>query len=94
MNSGNVEGLAFAIKQMTSVASLPAVNCPEAATPSLKSTASDQLLILMKYTSCLAKIDVPYMMGVGVNQKGPSSCTNMKDKSDHATNEQVLASEK
>ncbi len=29
-------------------------------------------------------------MGVGVNKKGPSSYANMKDKSDRATNEQVL----
>jgi len=29
-------------------------------------------------------------MGVGVNRKGPSSYANMKDKSDRATNEQVL----
>lgn len=29
-------------------------------------------------------------MGVGVNRKGPSAHANMKDKSDRATNEQVL----
>lgn len=29
-------------------------------------------------------------MGVGVNRKGPSSYANQKDKSDRATNEQVL----
>jgi RIO kinase 1 len=29
-------------------------------------------------------------MGVGVNRKGPSSYANAKDKSDRATNEQVL----
>jgi hypothetical protein len=78
-----------AIKQTTSVASLPAVNRPKAATPA-KSPASDQLLALAKYSSRLSKIDVPYMMGVGVNRKGPSSYANMKDKSDRATNEQVL----
>ncbi len=38
----------------------------------------------------LAKIDAPYIMGVGVNRKGPSAHANMKDKSDRATNEQVL----
>ena len=90
MNSGNVEGLASAIRQTTSVAPLPAVNRPKAATPSSNSTASDQLLALAKYSSRLAKIDVPYMMGVGINRKGPSSYANMKDKSDRATNEQVL----
>jgi RIO kinase 1 len=90
VNSGNVEGLASAIRQTTSVAPLPAVNRPKAATPSSNSTASDQLLALAKYSSRLAKIDVPYMMGVGINRKGPSSYANMKDKSDRATNEQVL----
>ena len=89
MNSGNARGVVSAIKQTTSVASLPAVNRPKAATPA-KSPASDQLLALAKYSSRLAKIDVPYMMGVGVNRKGPSSYANMKDKSDRATNEQVL----
>jgi RIO kinase 1 len=90
VNSGNAEGVVSATKQTTSVASLPAVNRPKAATPSSKSSASDQLLALAKYSSRLAKIDVPYMMGVGVNRKGPSSYANMKDKSDRATNEQVL----
>lgn len=89
VNSGNAQGAVSAIKQTTSVASLPAVNRPKAATPA-KSPASDQLLALAKYSSRLAKIDVPYMMGVGVNRKGPSSYANMKDKSDRATNEQVL----
>ncbi|KAN0123286.1 RIO1 family domain containing protein [Russula decolorans] len=89
VNSGNAQGVVSAIKQTTSVASLPAVNRPKAATPA-KSPASDHLLALAKYSSRLAKIDVPYMMGVGVNRKGPSSYANMKDKSDRATNEQVL----
>ena len=89
MNSGNAQGVVSAIKQRTSVASLPPVNRPKAAVPA-KSPASDQLLALAKYSSRLAKIDVPYMMGVGVNRKGPSSYANMKDKSDRATNEQVL----
>jgi len=89
VNSGNAQGVASAIKQTTSVASLPAVNRPKAATPA-KSPASDQLLALAKFSSRLAKIDVPYTMGAGVNRKGPSSYANMKDKSDRATNEQVL----
>jgi RIO kinase 1 len=89
VNSGNAQGVASAIKQTTSVTPLPAVNRPKAATPS-KSPGSDQLLALAKYSSRLARIDVPYMMGVGVNRKGPSSYANMKDKSDRATNEQVL----
>ena len=89
MNSGNAQGVASATKQTTSVAPLPAVNRPKAAAPA-KSPVSDQLLALAKYSSRLAKIDVPYTMGVGVNRKGPSSYANMKDKSDRATNEQVL----
>lgn len=43
-----------------------------------------------KYNSKLAKIDAPYVLGVGVNRKGPSAHANIKDKSDRATNEQVL----
>jgi RIO kinase 1 len=89
VNSGNAQGVTSAIQQTTSVVPLPAVNRPKAAAPS-KLPASDQLLVLAKYSSRLAKIDVPYVMGVGVNRKGPSSYANMKDKSDRATNEQVL----
>lgn len=55
-----------------------------------KDRTTDQLAALAKYTSRLAKIDVPYVMGVGVNRKGPSAHANIKDKSDRATNEQVL----
>jgi RIO kinase 1 len=84
------------------VASLPAVNHPRSATTSsssnplfksatsLKDRTSDQLAALAKFNSRLAKIDVPYTMGVGVNRKGPSAHANLKDKSDRATNEQVL----
>jgi RIO kinase 1 len=51
----------------------------------------DQLAALTsKYNARLAKIDNPYVLGVGVNRKGPSARANMKDKSDRATNEQVL----
>lgn len=80
-----------------SIAALPAVNMPKKV--SVKSTSTvaaakdrttDQLAALAKYTSRLAKIDVPYVMGVGVNRKGPSAHANIKDKSDRATNEQVL----
>ncbi|KAI0247125.1 RIO1 family-domain-containing protein [Lactifluus subvellereus] len=89
VNSGNVPGVASSIRATTSVAPLPAVNRPKPTTSS-RLPASDQLLALAKYSCRLAKIDVPYMMGVGVNRKGPSSYANMKDKSDRATNEQVL----
>lgn len=44
-----------------------------------------------KYNTKLAKLEQPYQaMGVGVNRKGPSAHANLKDKSDRATNEQVL----
>ena len=89
MHSGNADGVPSSIRQSTSVASYPTVNRPKGA-PSSRLPASDQLLALAKYSSRLAKIDVPYMLGVGVNRKGPSSYANMKDKSDRATNEQVL----
>ncbi|KAJ8080543.1 Serine/threonine-protein kinase rio1 [Marasmius tenuissimus] len=98
-------GTQSSIDRSSQVASLPPVNHPAArrsrqngstgaptttATP--KDKTSDQLAALAKYSSRLATIDDPYTMtmGVGVNRKGPSSYANLKDKSDRATNEQVL----
>ena len=49
-----------------------------------------QLETLSKYSSRIANIDMPYMLRVGVNPKGPSQTANLKDKSDRATSEQVL----
>ena len=97
MRAGNAQGTSSAHTH-ASVASLPAVNVPKrakintaAAKPIVgKDSTSDQLAALAKYNSRLAKIDAPYVMGVGVNRKGPSAHANMKDKSDRATNEQVL----
>jgi RIO kinase 1 len=89
VQSGYADGVPSSIRQSTSVASYPTVNHPKGA-PSSRLPASDQLLALAKYSSRLAKIEVPYTMGIGVNRKGPSSYANMKDKSDRATNEQVL----
>ncbi|KIO33433.1 hypothetical protein M407DRAFT_233075 [Tulasnella calospora MUT 4182] len=54
---------------------------------------TDQLALLQKYNSRLAKLSEPYNalgMGVGVNRKGPSAVANRKDKADRATTEQVL----
>jgi RIO kinase 1 len=51
---------------------------------------ADQLAALSKFAPRLARIDVPYDMGVAVTRKGPSAQANMKDKSDRATSEQVL----
>lgn len=64
----------------------------------LDKKVSDQLTALSKYTSRIASIDEPYSrpsgdpftLGVSVNRKGPSAQANQKDKSDRATNEQVL----
>lgn len=95
VRTGNAHGVASA-SGTTSVATLPAVNIPRrAATKSAsaavaKDRTADQLAALAKYNSKLAKIDSPYVMGVGVNRKGPSAHANIKDKSDRATNEQVL----
>jgi len=98
VRSGNAQGTSSALKQGVSVAPLPAVNQPKSFTASGnavpdfgggKDRTTDQLAALSKYSSRLA-IDIPYVMGVGVNRKGPSAYANMKDKSDRATNEQVL----
>ena len=79
------------------VASLPAVNRPKVLVKSGSTDAqakekktTDQLAALAKYTSRIAKISEPYVLGVGVNRKGASEKANLKDKSDRATSEQVL----
>ncbi|KZT23450.1 RIO1-domain-containing protein [Neolentinus lepideus HHB14362 ss-1] len=71
---------------------LPALNRIKQSNPSLNPTTqrdktADQLHSLSKFSSRLADINQPW---VGVNRKGPSAIANMKDKSDRATNEQVL----
>ncbi|KAJ3801560.1 RIO1-domain-containing protein [Lentinula aff. detonsa] len=97
VRSGNAQGTTSALNQLTSVAALPAINHPQSGTATTsksglvaKDKATDQLAALAKYNSRLAKIDVPYVLGVGINRKGPSASANLKDKSDRATNEQVL----
>lgn len=102
VRTGSAQGTSSALNHSASVVPLPAVNHPKvsmtpssnpAIKPSIgagKDRTTDQLAALAKYNSRLAKIDVPYVMGVGVNRKGPSAHANMKDKSDRATNEQVL----
>ncbi|KAF9013258.1 RIO1 family-domain-containing protein [Cyathus striatus] len=98
--NGKCTRLCLSINGKTTVASLPAVNHPKttaAVTPATadihpkgKDRTIDQLAALAKFNSRIAKIDVPYQMGVGVNRKGPSAHANTKDKSDRATSEQVL----
>ncbi|KAF9077740.1 RIO1 family-domain-containing protein [Rhodocollybia butyracea] len=96
VRSGNAQGTTSSLNQSTSVAALPALNHPRSNAakpipgPQAKDKSTDQLAALSKYNSRLAKIDIPYVIGVGVNRKGPSASANLKDKSDRATNEQVL----
>ncbi|THV00816.1 RIO1-domain-containing protein [Dendrothele bispora CBS 962.96] len=98
VRTGNAQGTQSSINHSTTVAALPVVNHPRTSLknatslsgPQSKDKTSDQLAALSRYSSRLAQIDVPYVMGVGVNRKGPSSYANIKDKSDRATNEQVL----
>lgn len=93
VRTGNAQGVASSINRGSTVATVPAVNHPRSSVakpPSAVHKTADQLESLAKYSSRIAKIDVPYTMGVGVNRKGPSAHANTKDKSDRATNEQVL----
>lgn len=93
VRTGNAQGITSSINQKASVATLPAVNLPRTSVASAaptKQPVADQLTALSKFSSRIARIDTPYVMGVGVNRKGPSSYANVKDKSDRATSEQVL----
>jgi RIO kinase 1 len=92
VRTGHAPGLTSSLAPSTSVAPLPAVNHATTApkTGHSKDPTANQLTALAKFSSRLAKIDVPYTMGVGINRKGPSSYANIKDKSDRATSEQVL----
>ena len=60
-----------------------------------RGSESEQLALLAKYNSRIANISTPYMLGYGMggvatNRKGASEKANIRDKSDRATNEQVL----
>ncbi|KIL63200.1 hypothetical protein M378DRAFT_80084 [Amanita muscaria Koide BX008] len=101
VRTGNAHGISSAIDKSASVAALPVINVPKTSTMSSeksgppgihgKDRTSDQFTALSKtYASRLSKIDNPHVIGVGINRKGPSATANMKDKSDRATNEQVL----
>ncbi|KAJ7366927.1 RIO1-domain-containing protein [Mycena albidolilacea] len=93
VRTGNAQGSASALGKNSTVVAVPAINHPAAKTTTNalpRDRTSDQLAALAKYSSKIAKIDVPYTMGVGVNRKGPSSYANMKDRADRATTEQVL----
>lgn len=91
VRTGNAQGITSSINRAAVVAPLPAVNKPRSVVPvHAKDKTADQLAVLSKYSSRIAKIDQPYIMGASVNRKGPSSYANAKDKSDRATSEQVL----
>lgn len=99
IRTGAAQGVASSVNRNATMASLPAVNRPKqtatkangsASTAHAKEKTADQLQALSKYTSRIRNIDMPYDLGVGVNRKGPSATANIKDKSDRATNEQVL----
>ncbi|KAG2129462.1 RIO1-domain-containing protein [Suillus clintonianus] len=91
VRTGNAQGITSSINRAAVVAPLPAVNKPRSAVSAhAKDKTADQLAALSKYSSRIAKIDQPYVMGASVNRKGPSSYANAKDKSDRATSEQVL----
>ncbi|KAJ7044169.1 RIO1-domain-containing protein [Mycena alexandri] len=92
VRTGNAQGTASALGKNTAVVAVPAINHPaaKATTTQPRDRTTDQLAALAKYSSKIAKLDVPYTMGVGVNRKGPSSYANMKDRADRATTEQVL----
>ncbi|KAG1822736.1 RIO1 family-domain-containing protein [Suillus subaureus] len=93
VRTGNAQGTPSSINRAAVVAPLPAVNKPRSlnAVPAhAKDKTTNQLAVLSKYSSRIAKIDQPYVMGASVNRKGPSSYANAKDKSDRATSEQVL----
>lgn len=95
VRTGNARGTSSSIKNSESVAALPVINHPKSNTTSSapghpKDKTADQLAALAKYNSRIAKIDAPYVIGVGVNRKGPSAHANLKDKADRATTEQVL----
>jgi RIO kinase 1 len=61
-----------------------------------KDKDSQLLSLISKYNSRISNISTPYQLGYGLggvganNKKGPSEKANLKDKSDRATNEQVL----
>jgi len=100
VRTGSVQSSVSATASGAFVAALPAINQPYSAiskpgtsskSPVAKDRTLDQLAAFTsRYNSRLAKIDTPYVLGVGINRKGPSAHANIKDKSDRATNEQVL----
>ncbi|KAF8755134.1 Serine/threonine-protein kinase RIO1 [Rhizoctonia solani] len=98
VRSGTAPGSRSALGQNTSVAPLPAVNrsVPKrtaANIPTNDKRLADQAVLFAKFNSRIANISRPYedmKPGISVNRKAASERANVKDKSDRATNEQVL----
>ncbi|KAG9126639.1 protein kinase rio1 [Ceratobasidium sp. 392] len=98
VRSGVAAGTPSAIGQNASVAPLPAVNRSvskktTADIPTNDKRTADQAALYAKFNSRIADISRPYadmQPGISVNRKAASERANTKDKSDRATNEQVL----
>ncbi|KEP54046.1 RIO kinase [Rhizoctonia solani 123E] len=98
VRSGTALGTRSTLGQNTSVAPLPAVNrsAPKKATASIPTNdkrLADQAALFAKFNSRIANISQPYedmKPGISINRKAASERANVKDKSDRATNEQVL----
>ncbi|KAG8734107.1 protein kinase rio1 [Ceratobasidium sp. 423] len=98
VRSGTASGTRSALGQNASVAPLPAVNrsAPKKTTASMPTNdkrLADQATLFAKFNSRIANISQPYedmKPGISVNRKAASERANTKDKSDRATNEQVL----
>ncbi|KAJ1303362.1 hypothetical protein OPQ81_011556 [Rhizoctonia solani] len=98
VRSGTASGTHSALGQNASVAPLPAVNrsAPKKTTASISTNdkrLADQAALFAKFNSRIANISRPYedmKPGISVNRKATSERANVKDKSDRATNEQVL----
>ncbi|CAE7223406.1 unnamed protein product [Rhizoctonia solani] len=98
VRSGTAPGTRSALGQNASVTPLPAVNraAPKKTTaniPTNDKRLADQAVLFAKFNSRIANISQPYedmKPGISINRKAASERANVKDKSDRATNEQVL----
>lgn len=84
-----------AINRLRAPANQPQVDSHDPSATAKSRATADQMALMAKYASKIANISTPYtlgfgMGGVGTNRKAASEKANMKDKSDRATNEQVL----
>lgn len=90
VRTGTAPGVPSALGQNASVAPLPAAN---RSMHTSDKRVADQVALFAKFNSRIANIFQPYedmRPGISVNRKAASERANAKDKSDRATNEQVL----